>query len=45
MTELYSDYPPRNAYYLTPKGQQLGKIISGMRDWGLEYTSPKSEIN
>lgn len=38
-TELYSDHPPRHAYHLTPKGQALGNILAGMRDWGLEFTS------
>lgn len=38
-TELYSDHPPRYAYRLTSKGQKLGNIIAGMRDWGLEHTS------
>lgn len=38
-TKLYSDHPPRNDYHLTAKGQQLGKIISGMRDWGKEFTT------
>ena len=42
-TELYSDHPPRNAYNLTAKGQQLGTIIAGMRDWGVEFTTQNTE--
>lgn len=38
-TELYSEHPPRHAYHLTDKGQALGAVVSGMRDWGLQFTA------
>ncbi len=38
-TEAYSSHPPRNAYHLTRKGQELGNILAGMRDWGLQHTT------
>ena len=34
----YSDHPPRNEYFLTDRGKDLGPIIAGMRDWGRKHT-------
>ena len=38
-TKLYSNHPPRFEYVLTEKGTELGSIMAGMRDWGLQHTA------
>lgn len=30
----YQDRPPRNEYHLTPKGRDLWKVASALREWG-----------
>ncbi len=30
----YSDHPPRHEYLLTPAGEQLLPVLSGLRVWG-----------
>ncbi len=35
---LYSDHPPRYIYSLAKKGIDLGPILKGLWDWGLEHT-------
>lgn len=37
-TEAYSQHPPRNHYVLTDRGQALGPIMAGLRDWGNQHT-------
>lgn len=37
-TEAYSLHPPRNHYVLTERGQALGPIMAGLRDWGNQHT-------
>ena len=39
----YSEYPPRAEYLLTPRGQELAKIIAALADWGNKNALPKGE--
>ena len=39
----YSEYPPRAEYLLTPRGQELAKIIASLADWGNKNALPKGE--
>jgi len=36
----YSDHPPRHEYRLTAKGQDLGPVVTTMRQWGDKYAAP-----
>ena len=35
--EFYSEHPPRAAYALTPRGQDLGKVIGALAVWGSRH--------
>ena len=37
---LYSDQPARYEYRLTAKGQDLGPVVTTMRQWGDKYAAP-----
>ncbi|BCM25011.1 hypothetical protein ZMTM_12700 [Methyloradius palustris] len=37
-TQQYSVHPPRNEYALSEKGEDLGDVIAGLRDWGIKHT-------
>src|SRR5258708_33693338 len=37
----YSDHPPRHEYRLTAKGQDLGPVVTTMRQWGDKYAAPE----
>ena len=34
---LYSDHPPRAAYFLTAKGHGLGVVVGALSSWGERY--------
>ncbi|GAA4170647.1 helix-turn-helix domain-containing protein [Gryllotalpicola koreensis] len=36
----YSDRPPRDEYVLTPAGEDLLPVLSGLREWGERHATP-----
>jgi len=34
---FYSDHPPRAEYRFTPKGEELGSVVSAMARWGYKH--------
>jgi DNA-binding HxlR family transcriptional regulator len=30
----YRDHPPRDEYFLTESGEQIGPVLAALRDWG-----------
>ena len=34
----YTKHPPRQAYFLTAKGRELGPILVALRKWGEKHT-------
>ena len=41
---FYSDHPPRAAYVLTAKGQELGGVVGALATWGLRYLHPHTRL-
>ena len=35
--EIYSDHPPRMEYRLTKKGNDLGPVLTALKNWGTIY--------
>jgi len=33
----YAEHPPRLEYFLTPKGRELGPILSALKKWGEKH--------
>lgn len=38
---LYSEHPPRAEYHLTASGQDLGKVVKAMYEWGRRHALEK----
>lgn len=36
----YSERPPRDEYFLTPAGEELGPVLAGLREWGERFITP-----
>jgi DNA-binding HxlR family transcriptional regulator len=41
---FYSDHPPRAAYVLTDKGQELGSVVGALATWGSRYLHPHTRL-
>jgi DNA-binding HxlR family transcriptional regulator len=41
---FYSDHPPRAAYVLTDKGQELGGVVGALATWGSRYLHPQTQL-
>ncbi|MEO8474444.1 MAG: helix-turn-helix domain-containing protein [Chryseolinea sp.] len=41
---IYPEIPPRVEYFLTDKGKALGPVIESMKDWGLQYNQPETQV-
>jgi DNA-binding HxlR family transcriptional regulator len=39
---FYSEHPPRAAYALTPKGRELGMVVSALGRWGRRHLGAKT---
>jgi len=42
---IFPVVPPRVEYTLTIKGQELGKVLIALRDWGLAHAMPTAPIS
>ncbi|GAA4166413.1 hypothetical protein GCM10022286_31040 [Gryllotalpicola daejeonensis] len=36
----YSERPPRDEYFLTAAGEELGPVLAGLRTWGERHATP-----
>ena len=41
---FYSDHPPRAAYALTAKGQELGVVIGALAAWGSRHADTRARL-
>jgi len=38
--KMYQGNPPRAEYILTPRGRELGNVVSALYTWGKTHTAP-----
>jgi len=41
---FYSDHPPRAAYFLTAKGEELGMVVGALAVWGARHAHPETAL-